>query len=108
MGTPRTLLLTMPWPAEERPAQCAANVNPFLWAAQTSLASSLCAGSASKRSGRASETVVPEQQSSERIPRRARGIFQVADIGAQPQAETGADRHQHDIVRGQCGHAEAT
>ena len=43
---------------------------------------------------------------SERVPGRARRIFEIADIGAEAQAETGADRNQHDVVRGQRGHSE--
>src|SRR5882724_6609787 len=44
---------------------------------------------------------------SERVPGRARGIFEIADIGAKAQAETGADRHQDDAVGSQRGHPEA-
>src|SRR5690242_21659083 len=47
-----------------------------------------------------------EPEKSERIPRRARGIFQIADIGAEAQTETGADRHQHDVVCRQRRHPE--
>src|SRR3954453_5682425 len=45
--------------------------------------------------------------SSERVPGRARGVFQIADVGAKPQSDAGADRHQDNIVCGQRGHAEA-
>src|SRR6266852_6437839 len=43
---------------------------------------------------------------SERVPGRARGELEVADIGAEPQSHAGADRNHHDIARGQRGHSE--
>src|SRR5689334_1503982 len=43
----------------------------------------------------------------ERVPGRALGEFQIADIGAEAKAEPGADRHQHDVVGGERRHAEA-
>ena len=43
----------------------------------------------------------------ERVPGRLRRELQVADVGAEPQADAGADRHQHDVVGGQRRHAEA-
>src|ERR1700751_2120744 len=48
-----------------------------------------------------------ESSASERVPGRARRIFEIADIGAEPQPDAGADRHQHDVVGGERGHAEA-
>src|SRR5665213_3227954 len=44
---------------------------------------------------------------SERIPSRALGEFEIAEIGAEAKTDAGADRHQYDIIGGQCGHAEA-
>src|ERR1700733_11949861 len=44
---------------------------------------------------------------SERVPGRALRKFEIADIGAEPQADAGADRNQHDVVGGERGHAEA-
>src|ERR1700739_1923785 len=44
---------------------------------------------------------------SEWVPGRARGKFQIADIGARAQADAGADRYQHDVIGGERGHAEA-
>src|SRR6202453_169639 len=76
-------LITMPWGARGRPAPCSVNLNPDRAIARRKI------------------------RASERVPGRARGIFEIADIGAEAQAETGPDRHQHDIVRRQRGHAEA-
>src|SRR5262245_9694290 len=45
--------------------------------------------------------------SSERVPSRRGREFQVAHIGAEPQAHAGANRHHHDIVRCERRHAEA-
>src|ERR1700738_451564 len=44
---------------------------------------------------------------SERIPGRARGELEIPDIGAEPQPDTGADRHHHDAARGERRHADA-
>src|SRR5207253_8127939 len=44
---------------------------------------------------------------SERVPGRARRVFEIADIGAEPKPDAGADRHQHDVVGRERRHAEA-
>src|SRR6478752_3837826 len=53
--------------------------------------------------------IVPgwQESSLEWVPGRSRREFEIADIGAQPQSEAGADRHQHAVVGGQRRHAEA-
>src|SRR6516164_2607837 len=51
---------------------------------------------------------VSPRSGSERIPGRVRGELEVAEVGAKPQTHARADWHQHDIVGGQCRHAEAT
>src|ERR1700682_2129855 len=47
------------------------------------------------------------KSASERVPGRLRRELQITDIGAQPEADAGADRNQHHAVPGQCGRAEA-
>ncbi|SOR30787.1 protein of unknown function [Methylorubrum extorquens] len=44
---------------------------------------------------------------SERVPSRAAGEFQIADIDAEPGADAGADRHHDDAAVGHRRHAEA-
>src|SRR5437899_12286116 len=56
--------------------------------------------------GQATRVAVCSERS-EWVPGRARRVFEIADIGAEPQADAGADRHQHDVVGGERGHAEA-
>src|SRR4029079_12018708 len=36
------------------------------------------------------------RERSERVPGRARGIFEIADVGTEPQPNAGAYRHQYD------------
>src|SRR5262249_20301888 len=45
--------------------------------------------------------------SSERVPGRAFGEFQIADIGAEPRADPGRDRHHIDAVVDERRHAKA-
>src|SRR5713101_7054423 len=47
-----------------------------------------------------------EASRSERIPGRLRREFEVADIGAEPHADAGANRNHHDAVRGQYRHPQ--
>src|SRR6266851_5848513 len=49
---------------------------------------------------------IGRKRRSERIPGRLRREFEVADIGAEPHPDTGADRDHHDAVRGQHRHAQ--
>src|SRR5262245_10812760 len=44
----------------------------------------------------------------ERVPGRRAGEMQVANIGAEPQSDTRADWHQHDVAGAERGHAKAT
>src|SRR6185295_16611521 len=44
---------------------------------------------------------------SEGIPSRVRRKLEITDVGAKPQADTGADRHDDDVTGTQCRHAEA-
>src|SRR5215475_9787378 len=81
---------TMPWRAGKAPAQWRINVNQ-----------------PTAESARTRRARLPARFASERVPGRARRIFEIADIGAEPQANAGTDRHQHDIVGGQRRHAEA-
>src|SRR5262249_51685817 len=43
---------------------------------------------------------------SEGVPGGTGREFQIAEIGAQPKPDAGADRHHHDVVGGECGHAQ--
>jgi hypothetical protein len=54
-------------------------------------------GAASIRANSISRTPRRERRL-ERVPGRGRGEFQIAHIGAQPQAHPGADRNHHDII----------
>src|SRR4026209_1570846 len=45
---------------------------------------------------------------SEGIPRRLRRKFQIADVGAKAQSDTGPDRHNDDVAGGERRHAETT
>src|SRR4029077_6992195 len=76
-------LITIARAAGKRPARCRVNVNSQ------------------------PEAFGSPEAGSERVPCRPRGIFEIADIGAQTQSDAGADRHQHDVVGGERGHAEA-
>src|ERR1700719_3956441 len=48
----------------------------------------------------------PWKAGSERVPGRAVGELEVADVGAQAHADARADRDEHDAVRGEDRHAE--
>src|SRR6266853_420741 len=43
----------------------------------------------------------------ERVPGRFRRELEIADIGAQPEANPRPDWHEHDVIGGQRRHAEA-
>src|SRR5207244_8767050 len=58
--------------------------------------------------GPAAGEVCPiERYGSERVPGRSRRELEIADIGAQAQADAGANRNHDDAVRRQRGHSEA-
>src|SRR5579871_1512400 len=48
-----------------------------------------------------------KERASERVPGRLRGELQIADIGPEPQANAGANGHQHHAVPRKGGGAEA-
>src|SRR5262245_52783044 len=51
--------------------------------------------------------LVSDAAALERGPGRLRREFEVADVGAEPKAQPGADRYHYDVIGGQRRHAEA-
>src|SRR4029077_13031708 len=109
-ATAKNSSITMPWGTGKRPAQCRLNLYRGAW---RSTAFSREVDPGSRRENASKQKLEPGSDAirtdraplpgkrSERVPGRARGIFEIADIGAEPQPNAGAYRHQHDVVGGE-------